>query len=141
MIYIFIAMFFYATAILLISAASRSISPTLTAGLSNAIGAIIPMAIAAPLFNKQTFQNHRLGVLLALLGGICIAIFAMAVAKSYSINKVAVVAPIVFGGAILLSAVVSIGFLKAKATATELVGLATLVIGLAIITYARATGK
>ncbi len=63
----------------------------------------------------------------------------MALNRSYSVNKVAIVAPIVFGGAIFLSAILSNIFFKEKIGLLQGVGLGFLGIGLIIIIYARAT--
>ncbi len=90
---------------------------------------------------KATIQNHKFGVIMAVLGGICIAIFAMALNKSFTLNKVGIVAPVVFGGAILLSTVLSALVFKERITVLEGVGLAVLLVGMAIIVYARAMAK
>jgi len=70
-----------------------------------------------------------------------VALFTMALTKSFSVNKVAIVVPIVFGGSIFLSAILSNIFLKEKVTITEGLGLLILGVGLAIITYAKLTTK
>ncbi len=78
---------------------------------------------------------------MAIIGGILIAFFVMAINKAYVENKVAVVAPIVFGGSIFLSAILSFVFFKEKITSLQGLGLALLGVAILIITYARATGK
>lgn len=62
----------------------------------------------------------------------------MTLNKSYSVNKVAIVAPIVFGGAIFFSAILSSFIFKEKIGSVQGIGLAFLGIGLALIIYARA---
>ncbi|MDF2461720.1 MAG: hypothetical protein K0S68_1123 [Candidatus Saccharibacteria bacterium] len=141
MIYVIIATIFYSIAIILVSAAARNLNTNVSAGLANTISAIIPLAVAAPYLTKQTLQDHRLGVGLALLAGISIAIFTMASSKAYSLNKVAVVAPVVLGGSIFLSAILAMLIYKEKSSPMETLGLAVLGLGLLIIIYARATAK
>jgi|SRR3989344_1229973 len=141
MIFIFIAMIFYTIAILFGVSASRHANSNLVAALTNIVAAVIPLVVAAPLLNKKTIQNHRFGVLMALAAGVAIAIFAMAIVKSYSINKVGIVTPIIFGGAIFLSTILSYFIFKEKVTQLQLVGLVFLAVGFSLIIYSRATGK
>lgn len=141
MIYLFIALGFYAVGLLFGAAASRNVNTNLAAGITNALAAAIPLAVAWPYMTKATIQNHKFGVVMAVLGGICIAIFAMALNKSFTLNKVGIVAPVVFGGAILLSTMLSALVFKEKITLLEGAGLAVLLVGMGIIVYARALVK
>lgn len=141
MIYLFIAIIFYTAAILLGTAASRNVNTNLSSGIMNALSAIIPLAVAAPYFARKTIENHKFGIAMAVLAGICIAIFSMALNKGYTLNKVGIVAPIVFGGAIFFSTLLSTVVFKEKITLIEGVGLAVLFVGFGIIIYARAIAK
>lgn len=141
MLFIIIAAVFYAIAILLLAVASRHLNTNLSVGIVNLVSALIPLAVAIPIMSRKTIADNKFGVMIAILGGACIAIFGMAMAKSYTLNKVAIVSPIVFGGAILLSTVLSYFFLKEKISGMQGIGLVVLLAGLAIIVYARATGK
>ncbi len=141
MIYIFLALIFYTAAILVGAYASRMANTNLVAALINIVSAIIPTIVAIPFLSKINLQNQRLGFIAALAAGFLIALFSIALTKSYSQNKVAIVAPIVFGGSILLSAILSYFFLKEKITLIEGLGLLILGGGLLIIVYARFTGR
>lgn len=141
MIYLFIALIFYAIAILFGTAASRNVNTNLAAGLQNVLAAVIPLAVAIPFISKKAIQSHKFGIVMALLGGISIAIFAMALNKSFAMNKVGIVTPIVFGGAIFLSTLLSTIVFKEKITAIEALGLTVLAIGFGIIIYARAVAE
>lgn len=141
MIYIFLALIFYSTAIIVGAFASRAANNTIVAALINIVSAIIPTIVAIPLLNKISFQNQRLGFFAALVAGILIALFSIALTKSYSQNKIAVVAPIVFGGSIFLSAILSYFIFKEKISLIQGTGLFFLAIGLLIVTYARFTGR
>lgn len=134
-------MVLYSIAILIGASASRNANTNLVAGIINSVSAIIPFIVAIPLISKDTFQNHKFGISMAILAGITIALFSMALTKGYSINKVGVVAPVVFGGAIFLSTLLSIIFLKEKISLIEGIGLAVLAIGFSLIIYARAVAK
>ena len=141
MVYIFLALIFYTAAILVGAYASRMANTNLVAALINIVSAIIPTIVAIPLLNKANIQNQRLGFIAALVAGALIALFSIALTKSYSQNKVAIVAPIVFGGSIFLSAILSYFFLKEKVTLIEGLGLLILGGGLLVILYARFTGR
>ncbi len=141
MIYIFLALIFYTTAIIFGSLASRNANTNLVTAIMNILSAAIPIVIIVPILNKKLLTNSTFGVLMAVVAGIAIALFTMAVNKSYSINKVGIVAPIVFGGSIFLSAILSYLIFKEKVTFIQLIGLIFLGIGLSFVIYARATGK
>jgi len=78
---------------------------------------------------------------MTVASGICLALFVMALTKSYSLNKVGIVAPIVFGGAIVLSTLLSTLVFKEKISLIEGMGLAILTLGFGIIIYARVAAK
>lgn len=102
MVFIIGAAVFYSIAIIFSTIASRKINTNLAAGLGNLISAIIPIVVAAPLLNKKllTIADSRFGVIMKILAGIFVALFTMALTRSFSLNKVAIVVPIVFGGSI-----------------------------------------
>ncbi|MEK7502224.1 MAG: EamA family transporter [Patescibacteria group bacterium] len=143
MVYIFLALIFYTIAIMFGSTASRHANTNLVAAIVNLISAIIPIAIIIPILSKKLLENPnvKFGILMAIITGIAIAFFTMTLNKSYSENKVAIVAPIVFGGAIFLSAILSSLFFKEKISNMQGMGLFFMAIALILITYARATGK
>lgn len=141
MIYIILALLFYTTAIMLGTIAARSANTNLVSAIINGVSAIIPAAVVVPILNSKLFVNSKFGITIAVLAGIAIALFSMSLTKSYSENKVAVVAPIVFGGAIFLSAILSTIFFKEKISQIQGVGLFFLGIGFLLIIYARFTGR
>lgn len=141
MIYIFLALILYSVAILVGASASRNVNTNLAAAITNLISAVIPIAVVVPILAKKTFTNYKFGISMAFLDGVLIALFTMALTKAYSINKVGIVAPVVFGGAIFLSTILSYFVFKEKITATEAAGLILVGIGLAIVTYARAVAS
>lgn len=138
MLFIILSLFFYTIAIMFGTVASRSADTNLVSAIMNSLSAIIPIAVILPILNRKLFVDSRVGILMAIVAGIAIALFTLALNKSYSVNKVAIVAPIVFGGAIFLSAILSNIVFREKIDFTQGVGLIFLGIGLAIIIYARA---
>lgn len=141
MIYIILAMVLYGVGILFGTAASRHANTNVVAAIINTVSALIPVAVVAPILSKRTFTNQKFGVLMAIAGGVSIALFVMAINKAYSLNKVAIVAPIVFGGAIFLSTILSYFIFKEKVSQLQVIGLSFLAVGFGIIIYARATAK
>jgi uncharacterized membrane protein len=143
MIYILLAVLFYTVAIMLSTLASRAVNSNLVSALTNVASTIIPIAIVIPILNKHVLESSqkRFGIIMAILAGLAIGIFAIMLNKSYTENKVAIVAPIVFGGAIFLSAILSNVFLKERISLLQGIGLALLAAALSLIVYARMTGK
>ena len=141
MIYIFLATILFTCALTAAAIASRNLNTNLAAAITNLISAIIPVAVVLPILGKVNFQNQKIGILAAIVAGLFIALYTMAFAKSVSINKVAIVFPVVFGGTILLTAIVSYFLFKEKISLFQGIGLALLFFGLIFITYARFTGK
>lgn len=141
MLYIFLAVIFYTTAIMLTTFVSRILNTNVVAAIVNSVSAIIPIVVALPLLNKKLIENEKLGVGLAILTGIMIALFAMSLNKSFQLNKVALVAPIVYGGAIVLTAILSYFIFKEKLPPLHIAGISVVVIGILIVIYSAATGK
>lgn len=141
MVYIFLAMICYATALLLIAVASRNANSSLVSLIVNTVSVIIPLGVVLPIFNSKLLHSSKYGIILAVLAGVAIAIFGLAIAKSYSSDKVAIITPLVFGGAIFISSIASFFFLKEKVTPFQTIGLILLGAGLLFVIYAKATGK
>lgn len=141
MLYIMLAMLFYTGAIILSTFASRAINSNLVSAIVNTISAVIPVIVVAPLLGKKMLVNGNLGIIAAVLSGICIALFAMSLNKSFQLHKVALVSPMVFGGAIFLSAILSYFIFKEKLSPLHLTGLIVVGIGLLTIIYSTVTGK
>ncbi len=78
---------------------------------------------------------------MAALGGTLVGLFTLAANKSFTQNKVGIITPVIFGGAILLSTILSYFLFKEKLTLIEGVGLTLVLVGLAFVIYARATAS
>lgn len=141
MVYIVLAAIFYSGAVIFATVASRAINSNLVAAIVNTVSALIPIAIVIPLLGKKFLENDKLGLIAAVFAGVCIAIFALSLNKSFQLNKVAIVTPIVFGGMIFLTAILSYFIFKEKVSLVQFSGLTFLGIGLLLIIYAASTGK
>lgn len=113
----------------------------MAAAIVNFVSAIVPVIVVIPILNKIPIQNQKFGILAAVVGGIFIALYSMALAKSVSLNKIAIVSPMVFGGTIFLLAIISYFLFKEKISLFQGIGLVLVLIGLIFITYARWTGS
>ena len=141
MIYIILAMIFYAIGIMFGAASARNANTNLAAAITNLISAVVPIVAIIPIMSKKLFVSSKNGIIFAILSGISIAFFVMAVNKAYSVNKVAIVSPIVFGGAIFLSSILSYFIFKEKVSTLQFIGLAFLAVGFGVIIYARVVNR
>ncbi len=137
MIYIFLALIFYTSLLLIGTFASRIANTNLVSAIINLFSAIIPTIVAIPLLNKATIDNQRLGVIAAIIAGLIVGLFTLTLNKSLAINKVGIVTPIIFGGSIFLSTILSYFIFKEKVSIMHGIGLVLLGIGFLIVTYAR----
>lgn len=141
MIYIILAMLCYSIALLFLASANRNVDTNLAVAIVNGLSALIPIIISFSLIGKKLSGNPKFGIIMAVAGGVFISLFGLALAKSYESNKVGIVSPIVFGGAIFISTIASYFIFKEKISVVQGVGLALLGLGFVTITYARANGK
>lgn len=141
MLYIVIALVTYTAAILLTTAASRRTNSVLVTAIINSVATILPLIWVTSLAAKKAIHPVKTGVLFAIACGACISIYTLALNKSFSINKVGIVMPMVFGGAIFTSTILSYFIFKEKVTTTQALGLVLLALGFIVIVYAQATGK
>lgn len=137
MLYIILAIIAYTIAILIATAASRSANTNLVTAVINTVSAVIPILVVAPLLTKEFVVSQKYGILLAVAGGVMIAVFSMALNRSYALVPIGIVAPLVFGGSIVLSAIGGYFIFGEKISAMQLLGLTLVSIGLVVIVYAR----
>lgn len=141
MIYIILSLFLYTIANLLSAFTARSSgSPTMVAAIVASVSAVIPLAYAIPLVSKKDFSSHS-AIILSILSGLCIGLFTITLIKSLSINKVGIVLPIVLGGTLFLSTLLSLFVFKERVSSLQSVGLFLMGCGLIVLIYTRATGK
>jgi len=141
MMYIIAALLLYTATIILGAYASRNANSSLVTAIMNTISAILPIAIIVPYLSKININNSKYGIIAAIFAGATIALFTLSLNKSFTVNKVGIVTPIVFGGAIFLSTLLSAILFKEKVSILQGLGLAFLGLGFMIVTYARWVGK
>jgi drug/metabolite transporter (DMT)-like permease len=124
-----------------ITFAARVINSNIVTATVNTISIIIPLLIVLPSLNKKIIENGKAGIFAALIAGILISLYTLSLNKSFQINKIAIVTPIVFGGMIFLTSILSYFFFKEKVSLIQFSGLTFLGIGLLFIIYAAYTGK
>jgi len=141
MVYIFLALIFYTGVVVVSTFASRMANSVIVSAIVNLVSTILPVILALPIITKSGIGNQKLGIIAAIVSGIFVALFSLALNKSFSENKVGIVTPIVYGGTILLSTLISYFVFKEKVSLVEGLGLAIVAVGFLIIVYARFTGN
>lgn len=141
MIYIILAMIFYTLVILFGAQAARNAETNLVNAIVTTISAVIPIGLFISIMGKSEFQSSKYGIIMSVATGIFVALFGLALTRGYATSKVAVVAPVVFGGAIFLSAILSAIFFKEKVTIIQGLGLILIGVGLALVIYTKATNS
>ena len=139
MIYLILAVIFYTASLLIGASASRNANTNLVTAVNTFVSAILPFIIIAPILSKKTFHTQKYGILMAALSGIIVSLFVLTLSKSFTQNKIGIITPVVFGGAILFTTILSYFIFKEKITLTEGVGLVLVLAGLSVLIYARAT--
>lgn len=135
-------MLLYSVGILFGAAAARHSDTNVATAIINTMSTVLPLIVVAYAASKKTLvSSDKFGITMAILGGLGVGLFVMAINKAFSVNKVGIVTPMVFGGAVFLSTIASYFIFKEKISALQGVGLVLLATGFIVITYARATTK
>lgn len=137
MLYLFLAILLFTTLSLLSAAASRRTNSNLVTLIVNTFSVLMPLIILAPAFIKKSLTIDKPALIMTIIAGLCVGLFAMTVNKSFTLNKVGIVIPVVFGGTIMLTAVLSYFIFKETLKGFELAGLLLILAGLGFIIYAR----
>jgi uncharacterized membrane protein len=137
MLYIFVALVFYTLGILALTIASRKSDAIMVNAIGNIVASLIPITLMLFKFKVSEIFNNKQGVFFAGLSGLCIAIFGLAIAKAYSANNVGIVVPIVFGGSIFLSTILSYFIFGERVGVVQSVGLGLIFLGLCLVVYTR----
>lgn len=139
MIYLILAVVFYSVSVLIGASASRNANTNLVSALNTFFSAIIPFIIIAPALSKKTFQTQKYGAAMAILSGFVVSLFVLTLSKSFTQNKIGIVTPVIYGGTIFCTTLLSYFIFKEKITLTEGAGLGLVLAGLIVVIYARAT--
>lgn len=135
MIYIALATIFYSVFIIANTIAARVIDPVFAAAVVTAVSAIIPVVVA---IRAQTLTLTPLqGVGVAFSAGICVALYSIFLNRAFATEKVGVVVPIVYGGSLVITTLLSLVVFRERIGTLQAVGLVLMTIGIGIVIYAR----
>lgn len=140
MIYLILAALLYTAAVLVVTSASRNANTNLVALITEALSVLPPLLVILPKLAKKSFWGGQsYGLWMAALAGLAIGLFVLTFNKALTENKVGIVTPVVYGGSIFLSTVLSYFIYKEKVSLVEAIGLGLVLIGVIVVIYARAT--
>ena len=139
MIYIVLATIFYSAALLFAIPANRLMDTNTVVAITNIIATIIPVGLILPYITTSTFTQNKYGILFSIISGICIAFFGLALAKSFAINRVGIITPIVYGGTLFLTTIIGTIIFKEKISFIQMYGLGFVLIGIILVAYAQMT--
>lgn len=135
----FLAVILYSVSLLLGASASRNANTNLVSFINVLFSVLIPLAVILPRLSRSAFTAHKYGVAMAALSGLVVSVFVLTLSKSFSQNKVGIITPVIFGGAIFITTIASYFLFKEKISVIEGAGLMLVLAGLVVIIYARAT--
>jgi uncharacterized membrane protein len=142
MLYLILSMFIFTGVILTATAASRHVNSNVVSLITEAVSVIAPLVLVIFTVSKKTVSGHGYGLWMAALSGLLVGFYVLTFNKALTENKVGVVAPVIFGGGLFLSAVLSYFLFNEKLGVLEAIGLVLMLAGLLTIIYARAvTGQ
>lgn len=117
------------------------IDANLSAFIFNGLGAIIPISLYFLYkFNKKAnaVPTTKMGVIYSLLGGIAIAVFSIALVKAFEKGgNVSLVIPLVYGGSIVLAALIGRLGYGEKLDPWHFFGLVLISLGFVVIVLAN----
>lgn len=137
MIYLVLATILFGILNLTAAAASRHLNTNIATLLINAVAVVVPLAVAIPAIAKKSMANEKFGIVMAIITGLLIGLYALAANKSYTLNKVSIVVPVIFGGSIFIAAIISLIVFKEKLNSYEIAGLVLVLLGLILIIFSR----
>lgn len=137
MIYLILATLLLTLLTVFAALASRNLNTNIATAIIQMAALLAPMTVALPIFLKKEHTNSKLGVLTAVAAGILIGLYSLVINKAFTVNKLGVVIPAVFGGAIILTTLAGYFLFKEKLNTFELIGLIFVLAGFCIIVYVR----
>lgn len=132
-----LATVFYSMFVIFAGLAGGKINSWLAVVMYNAIATIIPLGIYLFTSAKESKTTLK-GIIFAGLAGIGIMIFSVLLAKIFNRGgNLGFVIPTIYGSAIVLTTGFGWLFLKEKVTGLQTAGLILVVVGVAIIIFAK----
>ncbi|MEK7170812.1 MAG: hypothetical protein AAB774_00710 [Patescibacteria group bacterium] len=138
--YIVLATLFYSGFQLFVSRTAGKIDATLPGVIGNFVAVVIPLGVFLYLrFVKRAelFPTTTSGVIFSVLAGVAVAIYGIFLVKAFERADTAFVIPLVFGGSILLSTLISWVVFKEHASTQSVLGTLLIVSGIILISLVK----
>jgi uncharacterized membrane protein len=140
LLFIGLATVSYALYDLFASRAGNHIDANLSAIIFNTLGVIVP--ILGYIFYRYIrkdpiIQTSSLGIIYSILAGVSIGFFSIFLIKAFEKGGVSYVMPLVYGGAIAITAVVGWLIFREPINTLQGIGLVVVVAGIAMIVISR----
>ncbi|MCL4406011.1 MAG: EamA family transporter [Patescibacteria group bacterium] len=139
-ILIVIATISYALYDIFASRASNAIDPNLSSVIFNGLGMLIPLGIYA--FYKfvkgaKFIGTTGAGVTYSVLAGVAIAVFSIFLIKIFEKGGLSYVVPLIYGGAIALTALVGWAVYKESVSLSQTIGIIIILAGVAVVVISK----
>lgn len=131
-----LAILVYACFGIFTSQAGGRIPATLSSAVLNGIGALLPLIVwqAQRMARDDLIPTRPLGLVYSTLAGLAVGVFSILLVTMYGRGgELSVVFPVVYGGAIALTAVVGWFALGETFSWLHLVGVSTIVVGIGLL--------
>jgi drug/metabolite transporter (DMT)-like permease len=131
-----VATFVYAAFGILASRAGGRIDAKLSSGILNGIGAILPLALwqIQRMTRGDPIVSTPSGVVFSVLAGLAVAVFSILLVTLYARGgELSFVFPVIYGGAIAITAIVGWIRLDDAFTWTRFAGVAGIVLGIGLL--------
>lgn len=137
MIYLILATLLLTVLTIFAALASRNLNTNIVTAIVHTTAVFIPLTVALPAIMKKEYANHKFGIMMAIAAGISIGLYGLVINKAFTVNKLGVITPAVFGGAILFTTLAGYFLFKEKLNTLEFIGLVFVLAGFCLIVYAR----
>jgi drug/metabolite transporter (DMT)-like permease len=130
------AVVIYALFGIFVSQAGGKIDPTLSSGILNGIGGLLPLVIwqTQRMTRSEGVVTEPTGLVFSILAGVTVAVFSIILVSLYSRGgELSYVFPIIYGGAIATTAAVGWLVLGDVFSWTHLAGVAGIVAGISLL--------
>ncbi len=122
------------------SLAGNKVDANLSSVIFNGLGALIPLAAYFFLrFYKkaEVITATTSGMAYSVLAGISIAVFSILLIKIFEKGGLSYVVPLIYGGTVVLAALIGWLFLKESFNLVHLLGIAIISLGIGLVVYAK----
>lgn len=134
---IILAILSYTTAILAFGRGPLTADSNLVGTIINFIGMLVPLVLFV-LSSVSIKESKPTGLWWALAGGVAIGIFTLALTRIFASGQaVSFVTPLVYGGSVALSAIISFLFFGEKIPMLQAVGIGVIIIGIFVVVFSK----